>query len=220
MVQSTHDIWYNRLHSAALLGLSEQTKAVLQSNCDELAIRDFIASFKDNQGHRRAVDAPFLSRHFSVSMADNATQSIASRNDLNLWNQAATLSPNHDVVSSIVSEDPTWLALSARQIGIEVWTQSELCALHALSWLGPRYEKRAFAAATNLILELQPDNATNHPWGVHLFAHMECTTGDRDAGMYAESLLHNCMASSAIPDHFSALILLDAAKWIKSRPYE
>jgi hypothetical protein len=48
---------------------------------------------------------------------------------------------------------------------------------------------------------------------------MECATGNRDAGMYAESLLHNCMASSAAPDHFSALILLDAAKWLKSRPY-
>ena len=214
----THQIWYERLQAAADLGLSAATREILQTQ-NTFSTCDFIAKFKDDQGHRRAVDTPFLSRYFSLPITNSAPVSVHSRNDLALWHQAANQGPDHSLISSIVNSDPAWLSLTAREIGIEVWTESELCALHALSWLGPQYQNRAYVAAANLILELQPDNATNHPWGVHLFAHMECTTSNRDAGMYAESLLHNCMASSAAPDHFSAIILLDAAKWMKNQPY-
>jgi len=42
--------------------------------------------------------------------------------------------------------------------------------------------------------------------------------GDTDAGMYAQSLLHNAMtAGGGMPDLFSALILHDAATWLDAR---
>lgn len=58
---------------------------------------------------------------------------------------------------------------------------------------------------------LQPDNATHHPWAVHLFLHQSLHAGDVEAGMYAGTLLHNCRVMTGQPDALSAHILMDAA---------
>ena len=95
---------------------------------------------------------------------------------------------------------------------IEVWTETELCCLHALGRLARLPGGDAAAARLRSVrawhLEhTQPDNATNRPWAVHLFL--------REAGvegrLYAETLLHNASSAGPEMEPLSALILRDAA---------
>ncbi|MEO1585156.1 MAG: hypothetical protein AAFR96_11390, partial [Planctomycetota bacterium] len=66
------------------------------------------------------------------------------------------------------------------------------------------------------IREIQPDNATNLPWAVHVFCVLAERDGDADASLYAETLLHNCVVGGAgRPDKLSALILLDSARRLR-----
>lgn len=123
-------------------------------------------------------------------------------------------------VEDVFPSDGRSLAHEAREESLETWTESELCCLHALSWM-PEYSRRVRAAASWLIETLQPDNATNHPWGVHVFA----TLGgeDADANMYAQTLLHNALVGGGrggVPDARSAFILWDAALWLQVGPRE
>lgn len=99
---------------------------------------------------------------------------------------------------------------------IEVWTECELSSLHALTWLAmeharPTWARLAETVATWHLQHLQPDNATHHPWAVHLFLHRALTTGDVEARLYGETLLHNCRVATGQPDPLSAVILHDAA---------
>lgn len=99
---------------------------------------------------------------------------------------------------------------------IEVWTERELSGLHALSrhsFGGPSGpgRPRLFEAARWHTRFTQPDNATNHPWAVHVFLQLAHETGDDSARLYAETLVHNCQTNLGVPDALSGLILLDAA---------
>ena len=103
---------------------------------------------------------------------------------------------------------------------IEVWTESELSLLQALAWAAhkssrPELFDRIRRACLWHIERTQPDNATNRPWGVHLFAVMAEAEGSGDARLYAETLLHNCMVSSGTPDPLSAEILRDASRALR-----
>ena len=97
-----------------------------------------------------------------------------------------------------------WLAL-------EVWTATELAALHALWNLAarrperPEWRQRAEAHRTWFLNEIQPDNATNRPWAIHVFL----LDGGPEASFYAETLLHN--AQTVGDDLLSGWILKDAA---------
>ncbi|MEM1072208.1 MAG: hypothetical protein AAGB48_00475 [Planctomycetota bacterium] len=98
---------------------------------------------------------------------------------------------------------------------IEVWTESELTSVHA-GWSLESWKPRVIDAARWLLGEIQPDNATNLPWAVHVFASLGVTDGLVEATMYAETLLHNCVVQGAgRPDGLSALILLDAARQLR-----
>ncbi len=99
---------------------------------------------------------------------------------------------------------------------IELWTERELSMVHA-AWLLPGWTELAERSARWLIDEIQPDNATNLPWAVQVFAHLSVTEGTDEARMYAETLLHNCMVSTGRPDPLSGLILLDAARQLRVR---
>lgn len=99
---------------------------------------------------------------------------------------------------------------------IEVWTDTELSALHALYWLGrrrgePQWQRQALDAARWHIEHTQPDNATNRPWAVHVFAILNVQHGSSEARLFAEALIHNCQVQLGRPDALSALILNDAA---------
>jgi len=110
------------------------------------------------------------------------------------------------------------------QSAIEVYTERLLCAVHALWRLArlhnrPDWRDRATACSLWLIEHLQPDNATNYPWGVHVLvdlAQQPVTAGvsastAAAADMYAQSLLHNCQVSHGRADVRSAWVLRDAA---------
>ena len=105
------------------------------------------------------------------------------------------------------------LADPGAYMALEVWTECELSALHALARLvrlAPGTARRArFAELSAWHLEhTQPDNATNRPWALHVFARR----GDPESILYAETLLHNVAASDARHEPLSRWILLDAAR--------
>lgn len=107
------------------------------------------------------------------------------------------------------------------RVPLEVWTERELSCVHALGWLASgrgagsdrsgSLKPRLDAAMAWHIDNLQPDNATNHPWAVHLFLAWGLKAGEASATLYAEALLHNCQVNQGRPDAFSAHVLLDAA---------
>ncbi|UCD76703.1 MAG: hypothetical protein JSV91_07205 [Phycisphaerales bacterium] len=99
---------------------------------------------------------------------------------------------------------------------IEVWTDAELCGLHALWNLArrrnrPDWRKRVEQVRDWHLLNTQPDNATNRPWALHVFA----LGGSGECLHYAETLLQNALILAGRPDPLSAWILLDAAREIE-----
>ncbi len=110
---------------------------------------------------------------------------------------------------------------------IEVWSEHELAALHAAWWIARSnndLRDRLDGAVRWHTANLQPDNATNHPWAVHVFAEFAVRTGDADARLHADTICHNyrvLQTQAARPDAeraedradlFSALIMLDASR--------
>lgn len=99
---------------------------------------------------------------------------------------------------------------------IEVWSESELSALHALWWLSRTPEAsllrdRMFLCARWHLENTQPDNATNRPWAIPVYLELAMIDRSPAARLFAETLLHNARAANGVPEPFSAQILLDAA---------
>lgn len=97
-------------------------------------------------------------------------------------------------------------------VSVEVWTERELSAIQALWTLGVvrgdgALRARAEAAARWCVGELQPDNATGHPWGLNAFVGLS-VAGDVEADLYAQGLLHNACVGLGRPGRFSSLVLL------------
>lgn len=98
---------------------------------------------------------------------------------------------------------------------IEVWTETELAGLHALSHYvslstpekADLIRKRIQSVVQWHIENTQPDNATCHPWAAHVFL-LHATP---DAQHFAETMLSNCLVLRAEPDDLSAWILKDSA---------
>ena len=98
---------------------------------------------------------------------------------------------------------------------VEAWVDSELSALHALWWVGrrcPDILARVNEAKGWHLLHTQPDNATNRPWAIHVFA----LDPHPESQLYAQTLLHNALAASMRPGALAALLMLDAADAIES----
>jgi len=96
---------------------------------------------------------------------------------------------------------------------LEVWTECELSALHALARLVRLHPTPARVARLEELRawhmeHTQPDNATNRPWALHVFARI----GDPESALYAETLLHNVTASDARHEALSRWILLDCVR--------
>jgi hypothetical protein len=68
------------------------------------------------------------------------------------------------------------------------------------------------AAARWHLDNTQPDNATNRPWGLHVFL----LEGSAEGRVYAETLLHNATAIRAQVTPVSAWILADAAAELRA----
>jgi hypothetical protein len=135
------------------------------------------------------------------------------RTDAGLWWALVDDRVNVDDLLDGPADGPLWP--QARFSGLEVWTETELCGLHAL-WCLARQRARAdwgrrVASARDWHLaHTQPDNATNRPWALHVF--LLADPPRPEARVYAETLLHNALVLNGRPDLLSAWILLDAAK--------
>ncbi|MDX2115397.1 MAG: hypothetical protein SFZ24_07215 [Planctomycetota bacterium] len=184
-----------------------------------------IEGFRDELGQHRPTDEPFLRwRAHRAGAAPRRLAVIPGALDAALW--ASLLGDGADAESLLggvagaerSEMDRGSLLPRSMHRTIEVWTETELAALHALSWLGrtsgrSHLSARCRDAVVWHVEHLQPDNATNRPWSVHLFAEAG-VAGDLDAQMYAETLLHNCRVGLGRPDRLSAHICLDAAEWL------
>jgi hypothetical protein len=138
------------------------------------------------------------------------------RADAGLW--WALVDAGVDVDDLLDGPDDGALWPLARFSGLEVWTETELCGLHAL-WCLARVRgcaawcRRVESARDWHLANTQPDNATNRPWALHVFLLAKPLSPEARA--YAETLLHNALVLNGRPDLLSAWILLDAAKRIE-----
>ncbi len=176
----------------------------------------WISSFTDDAGHRRDCDSPFLSSMLFINPI-SPMPPTASHLSRAWWGWF-----DYTIRDSLAIDWDADGALmpSLQEAGIEVWTETELGAMHALvsAAKGARNRavlERVFRAAAWILDNLQPDNATNHPWAIHLFVIMALDPARAEpqraaADLYAQSLLHNAVVHQGRPDRFSALILWDA----------
>jgi hypothetical protein len=166
----------------------------------------FADTFADEAGHRRVWDAFLLARILGLPNPTTTEPWLWS------WSGATAEPPQRE---------PPFFALP-QAWALEQETEKELAGLHGWSWrlrqsplADPQGSGPLFDAAVEWTLaNIQPDNATNHPWAIHVFLDRASRAGDplsTDARLYAETMLHNTIVHMGRPDRFSALILWDAA---------
>ncbi len=173
----------------------------------------WVRGFADDAGHRRAIDPPLLCRMLRLATGDLARgERIDERLMLAACECASPMPPS----PSLTPDATGPLAPEFSERGIETWTEVEFGSLHALSWIAlrrPEYRARVVSCARWLIDNLQPDNATNRPWASHVF--LAIANGPSDlALLYADTLIHNALVGQSRPDRFSAVLLLDSARWL------
>lgn len=197
--------WSDRLSSAAGDFASEILSLRL---LDEAQRADFILNYRDESGGRRSIDLLVLHWLLDLSLeskaADNAT-------DSRVWR---ALCAKEDVLGLLSASGP--LTPTDDSIGIEVWTEIELRTLHA-AWNSAidsgsaRTTSRCLGAARWHLDNIQPDNATNIPWAIHLFAAL-ADDGDASADIHAQTQLHAALAGRREPSRLTSLVLLDASE--------
>ncbi|MEO1007036.1 MAG: hypothetical protein AAFX79_00545 [Planctomycetota bacterium] len=180
----------------------------------------WIGTFADEAGHRRDVDRPLLGWLLGVAAGDRGAEPIHEAPiDVVLWAAARDGSMRELGVQESGSLQPFAWAEAGR-VAIEVWTERELSAIQALWAIGierrdEHARTRAEDAARWCVAELQPDNATNHPWAIDVFAWLGAR-GDGHADLYAQTLLHNATIATGRPGRFSAMILHAAARSLRA----
>lgn len=239
-------LWVRRLRAAAEATLG--TSPVVP----EPGVEGSGGGFRDERGNRLAVDDALFAALRGGGHRGGSRPSMDA--DVRLWCgepvdavvQPCDGSHEADGGRALVGD---WTDQPPGQplVGMEVWGDRELCALHALWWRArtaaphdrARWCRRGRQACRWLLANLQPDNATNYPWSVHvwvLLAHEgvhpwgEGGLG-HEARLYAEMLLHNCLigaggggeggggaptAPGGRPDRRSAWILWHAARELES----
>lgn len=179
-----------------------------------------IREFRDESGNRREID-PLLIRAALRPSQSTPTDTGGSEHprepaEFALWRSlafgTARLAPTLLAESS--GRGP--LLAHPDRTAIEVLTESDLCAMHALWSIArtlrrPDLASRCLASAEWHAAELQPDNATQSPWAIHVFVALAAATGKPSPLLEAELRLHNCMVGRARPDLRSAFILHHAA---------
>jgi hypothetical protein len=190
----------------------------------------FIEAFRDELGHRRAIDRPLLGRLLGAHQAPDQTpghtpcgspEPVATH-DRHLWWGLVSDQQVEDVISDLLDGTGPLIGEAEFARGaIEATTETELGALHAFAhyadipgFPADRIRARTLDAARWHVDTLQPDNGTNHPWAIHVFVGL----AEADpayampASLHAEGLLHNAVVRSGRPDRFSACLLIDAAR--------
>lgn len=222
MTALEREAWARRLRVVG--GESLRGTPVVEAGAGEAEKRAFIDGFVDEAGHRRGVDRWLL--RWMLGVREDAGGEV--RGDPS-GGQSADVALWRVLGSGSAWAAPAWLRatgpLASDGIGdaIEVWTETELSCLHAL-WSIARREgnvllrARCVDAARWMMANVQPDNGTNHPWGIQVFAWMWAEEGDEDARMYAETMLHNCMVMQGRADRFGGCILWEGARGLGDWP--
>ena len=166
---------------------------------------------------RQAIVQAFLAATDAAAMVREAASSGADGNtpDVRLWRALCDADIDVDAVIGTGRADA--LFPQDRYSAIEVWTESDLCGLHALWRLAHERGRSDWLDRAGQVRDwhlehTQPDNATNRPWSLHIFVVAESPESDH----YAQTLLHNCQAVHGRPDPLSARILLDAALMLET----
>ncbi len=139
-----------------------------------------------------------------------------------LWSAVASGSPGGFSIPQVADPSrPAAMVPFDDAVAIEVWTERDLSAMHALSRLmeragAPGVVARLEAAVRWHIEFTQPDNATGRPWALHLFVRRWVDACDAEARLYAETLLHNCQMLAGAPDPLSGEILRDSADALRA----
>jgi hypothetical protein len=196
--------WASRAHAAAATTLADP-----QARLGHRAIEPWLAAWL---GERPSPNQP------------------ASRQpDVRLWRSLVLRKPiaAQDLGLEDRAGPASLLPPAGDDTPIEVWTEAELCTMHGL-WhaarLGPRpaWRRRCLDAAVWHAENLQPDNATNIPWALHVFAIAGALARAEDErlaaalDLHAQTLLHNALVTHGRPDPLSARVLLDAARAIRA----
>lgn len=201
--------WGERLLGEARLALVGTPWAFLVHNDGPPPAK--LPVFADESGNRRAVDPLLLAW---LQRSPPPIISDPRPTDLKLWNSLVRGQTSLMLQSIAPAGSP--LCPEFNTLAIEVATETELAALHALSHAGNTARPRVEAASDWIVQNIQPDNATNHPWAVHVFLQRAHESGSIEHRLYAETLLHNCIVSLGRADRFSALILLDSGRTLKA----
>ncbi len=177
-----------------------------------------IENFADELGHRRLVDRPLLANLLGLCAG---TPPEKMSGDVSLWWAIHDATIDVDSILLKSDGDPGPLLVEKPVGSVEIWTEEELSSLHALWHLAmgrnrPDLMEQALGAARWHVRELQPDNATNHPWAIHVFVALWRVDGDDAAHLHAQTLLNNCQVHMGRPDRFSACILLDSAMCLET----
>ncbi len=211
--------WSNRLRAIARRTIGHEP--IADPDATRAARRAFLAVFADEQGNRARVVTPFLAA--AMGIEPGQIPPPAPDLDDRLW--WAVHDPDQPITDFTQGVGPLDPGLA--ETAIESRTETELSAMHALYRLGldrdrPDLTARALDAARWHTAELQPDNGTNHPWGIHVFVVLASRSPDPPesgaALMHAQTLLHNCQVQQGRADRLSACILWDAARTLE-RPW-
>ncbi|MBX3389712.1 MAG: hypothetical protein KF691_09695 [Phycisphaeraceae bacterium] len=170
-----------------------------------------VPEFSDESGNRRPIDALLI-----AWLQHTTTPSLPAceSTDMRLWR--LLLDSRRESMLEMVNPKSGPVTPEFNRLAIEVATETELAALHALSHAGDFAKSRVDSASDWIVQNLQPDNATSHPWAAHVFLFRAFETGSVEHRLYAETLLHNCIVSLGRADRFSALVLLDSGRTLKS----
>lgn len=200
--------WSQRLESHAAPVFSR----IARRAADEP--ENLLKSFADEMGHRRAVDRPLLAHVFSLDPGPPPDISRMMPDAALWWSLSAG-----DWQPSLLPDGGDPLLVHRPDTSLEVRTEAELAAMHALWSIGrlfkrPDLQQRALAAARVHVEHTQPDNATNHAWGVHVFL-LAARSGTPDGELFAQTLVHNCSIDTGQPDVFSSCLLTHAARELR-----
>ncbi len=161
--------------------------------------------FRDELGQQRATDRALV--HAAAGTNESTPLVPSDRIDEQLWSAQTTAAAR--ALIDLAGDGP--LHEPEGRGAIEVWSATEFCAIHALWSIGLANADapclaRAIHAARWHVEHTQPDNATNTPWGIHVFA-LANPEDSHEGDMLAQTLLHNCIVQEGYPDNRSALIL-------------
>lgn len=200
------DQWALRLERVCAVSLPELPRDAGSEERDA-----FVEGYRDEFGARNASVSWMLRWVLGLGGSDSGEDADP---DVRLWmaligGAGVDLS---DISGGVVAPDA---------YAIEHRTLIECSALHALAHLsldGRADWERVRGLVDWHTRELQPDNGINRPWGIHAFVARSVEVGNPDpddALMHAQTMLHNCCVTLGRPDQVSAVLLMDAAGWLR-----